>query len=118
MQDFKKLLVWEKAHRVVMKVYKLTNSFPTEERFGLTSQMRRCAVSVPSNIAEGCGRDTSAQLRHFLEISMGSAAELEYQILLASDLQYVSVDVYEEVNSDIIEIRKMLRSLMQRVSAS
>ncbi|MFK7846622.1 MAG: four helix bundle protein [Rhodothermales bacterium] len=118
MQDFKKLLVWEKAHLVVLKVYKLTKSFPIDERYGLSSQMRRCAVSIPSNMAEGCGRDTNAQLRHFLEISMGSAAELEYQLLLAYDLKYIPTDSYEKVYSDITEIRKMLRSLIQKVSAS
>lgn len=81
MKDFRKLQIWEKSHVLVLSVYKQTKSFPKEELFGLTSQIRRAAASIPANIAEGCGRGSDAELARFAQISMGSASELEYHIL-------------------------------------
>jgi four helix bundle protein len=81
MRDFRKLKVWEKSHQLTLSVYEITGGFPDDERFGLTSQMRRACTSIPTNIAEGCGRDGHAELARFLQIAMGSASELEYQLL-------------------------------------
>jgi four helix bundle protein len=91
MQNFKELKVWQKAHRLTLDVYKVTTRFPKDEMFGLTSQMRRSSASIPTNIAEGCGRDSRAELARFLSIAMGSASELEYQLILAKDLTQVSI---------------------------
>ena len=87
MKDFRKLLVWEKAHQLTLSIYNVTAAFPSEETYGLTSQMRRAASSIPSNIAEGCGREGDAELSRFCTIARGSASELEYQILLSRDLK-------------------------------
>jgi four helix bundle protein len=86
MRDFRNLQVWEKAHALALSVYKATVSFPKEELYGLTSQIRRSSTSIPTNIAEGCGRNGDAELARFMSIGMGSASELEYQLLLAHDL--------------------------------
>ena|SRR5215467_5979134 len=90
MQNFRNLRVWGKAHDLTLRIYEVTRSFPREETYGLTSQIRRSAASIASNIAEGCGRTGKAELRRFLEIAMGSASEVEYQLLLAEDLGYLS----------------------------
>ncbi|MBM4459219.1 MAG: four helix bundle protein [Chloroflexi bacterium] len=118
MQDFHQLKVWQKAHAVALGVYKATGSFPKEELYGLTSQMRRAAVSVPSNIAEGCGRDSQPQFAHFLQIAFGSASELEYQLLLARDLGLLAMPVYHQLNADVTECKRMLASLIQTVQPS
>ena len=85
MKDFRKQKVWGKAHDLALKVYRVTEAFPKTELFGLTSQIRRAGVSIPANIAEGCGRDTDADFARFLQIAMGSASELEYHLLLAHE---------------------------------
>lgn len=112
MQDFRKLKVWEKAHSVTLKVYAITKQFPKEEIFGLTSQLRRSAASIPTNIAEGCGRGTRKELSQFLQVAMGSASEMEYLLILAKELNYLGEKVYDQCKQDIIEIRKMLSSLI------
>ncbi len=117
MKDFRKLDVWSKAHQTVLAVYKTSQSFPREEVYGLTSQLRRAAVSIPSNIAEGCGRGSDAQLSHFSEIAMGSSTELEYQILLARDLGYVDDQNYEDLSTRIVEVKKMLASFIKKLNA-
>jgi four helix bundle protein len=88
-RSFRKLKVWEKSHRLVLAIYKVTGVFPREETYGLTAQLRRCSASIPANIAEGCGRSGEAELGRFMLISMGSATELEYHLLLARDLGYL-----------------------------
>ena len=98
MQDFRNLKVWEKSHRLTMAIYSITGTFPRQEMYGLTGQLRRAAASVPANIAEGCGRDTNAELARFLQIAMGSASELEYHLLLAHDLAYIDDKNYTSVN--------------------
>jgi four helix bundle protein len=113
MKDFKSLQVWEKAHALALDIYKSTASFPKEEMYGLTSQIRRASVSIPSNIAEGCGRDGDAELKRFLLISMGSASEVEYQLLLARDLNFMKADVYDQLNTKVIEIKRMLASFIK-----
>ncbi len=90
MQDFHNLQVWQRAHYLTLDIYKMSAGFPKEEVYGLTSQMRRAAVSIPVNFAEGCGRSSQLELQRFLQIAMGSASELEYHMLLARDLHYLS----------------------------
>ncbi len=115
MQDFRKLLVWRKSHDVVLEVYRLSRDFPREELFGLTSQIRRSAASIPSNIAEGCGRGSDADFGQFLVIAMGSSSELEYQLLLARDLGYIESAAHQAVEVRVTEIKKMLAALIKRV---
>ena len=105
--NFKELNVWKRARAFVAFVYEMTRPFPKEELFCLTQQMWRCAVSVPSNIAEGCGRGTDPQLVHFLDVAYGSACELETQLYLAFDLKYISEQALSDALKEINEIQKM-----------
>ncbi len=89
MRDFSKLAIWQKSHELTLKIYAITKSFPKDEIFGITSQMRRSASSIPTNIAEGCGRSTNPQLKHILDISIGSVSEPEYQLILSKYLNYI-----------------------------
>ena len=115
MKDFRSLLVWRKAHELTLAVYKATKQFPNDERFGLTSQMRRSSASIPTNIAEGCGRGSNPEFQRFLQIAFGSASELDYQLILAMDLAFVTRPDYEDLYSKLIEIRRMLASLIRKV---
>ena len=117
MKDFRNLEVWRKSHQTVLGVYKSTQSFPKEELFGLTSQIRRAGVSIPSNIAEGCGRGSDAELGRFSQIAMGSSSELEYQLLLAKDLNYLNENTYSDLSNKVIEVKKMLASLIKKLNA-
>jgi four helix bundle protein len=117
MKDFRSLKVWERAHNLVLDVYKTTKSFPKEEQYGLTPQIRRSSSSIPTNIAEGCGKIGDVDFRRYLIIAMGSASELEYQLLLAKDLKYIDTTQYEILQSKLIEIRKMLNGLIQKLTA-
>ena len=101
MQDFKNLKVWKKSHELTLKVYKISKQFSREELFGLKSQVRRASVSIPSNIAEGCGRNSDADFARFLQIAFGSANELEYQIMLAHDLKYINSKNYNKIIDEI-----------------
>lgn len=112
MKDYRKLKVWEKAHGFVISVYEVTSGFSSDEKFGLTSQLRRAAVSIPSNIAEGCGRGNDGDLRRFCEISMGSVAEVEYQVLLAHDLKMIIRVTFERLNAEIVEVKRMLHGFI------
>jgi len=109
--------VWDKAHRLVVAVYEATARFPKEEIYGLTSQIRRAAGSVPANIAEGCGRDGDVELARFCQIAMGSASELEYHLLLARDLNLLPMGDYKRLESDVIDVKKMLASFIQKLRA-
>lgn len=113
MKDFRQLKVWEKAHQLALAVYKVTKSFPKEELYGLTSQIRRASMSIPTNIAEGCGRQTDAEFARFLQIAMGSASETEYQLLLARDLEFLPNEQYQNLHNDVTEVKRMLTSFMQ-----
>ena len=115
MRDFKQLKVWEKAHQFTLLVYKITNNFPGDERYGLTSQIRRAAASIPTNIAEGYGRSGQSERSHFLNIAIGSASEVEYQLILAKDLGYIYETQHCQCNENILEIRKMLISLYNKI---
>jgi len=117
MKDFRQLKVWEKAHQLALAIYKVTKGFPKEEIYGLTSQIRRASMSVPTNIAEGCGRNTDADFARFLQIAMGSASETEYQLLLSHDLEFLTKEQYEKLNTDVTEIKRMLTSLIQTLRA-
>ena len=115
MQDFRNLQVWEKAHKLTLEVYQATRRFPYDERFGLTSQIRRAAGSIGANIAEGCGRRGNNELARFLQIAMGSASELEYHFLLARDLGFIKEQNHREIDTQITEIKRMLASLSSRL---
>ncbi|MEA5138733.1 four helix bundle protein [Arcicella rigui] len=108
MRDFKKLQVWQKSHLLTLEIYKTTSLFPKDELYGLVSQMRRSSSSIPTNIAEGCGRESNIDFNRFLTIAKGSASELEYQLLLAKDLNYIDSVVFLSLNKKINEIRKMI----------
>lgn len=113
MKDFRSLKVWEKAHPLALEVYRATRTFPDDERFGLTSQLRRAAVSIPANIAEGCGRAGGAELGRFLAIAMGSASEVEYHLFLARDLGYLSSADHDRLSAAVTEVKQMLASLIR-----
>lgn len=115
MQDFRNLKVWRVAHAVTLDSYSLTRGFPKDELFGLTSQIRRAAASIGANIAEGCGRDSEGDMARFLQIAMGSASELKYHFLLAYDLDFMSRENYFRLDRQVIEIKKMLSSLLDKV---
>ena len=117
MKDFRQLKVWEKSHALVLALYQTTSSFPREETYGLTSQIRRAASSIPSNIAEGCGRNGDAELARFCIIARGSATELEYQLLLARDLSFLRPDRYNDLSRQTVEVKRMLTVLVQKLTA-
>lgn len=115
MQDFHSLLIWQKGHELTLKVYEASKAFPKEEMFALTSQVRRAAYSIPTNIAEGSGRKTKADFSHFLQMAIGSVSELEYEILLSKDLHYLKDDLYNNLIIDIVELRKMIINFQKRI---
>lgn len=115
MRDYRRLIVWQKAHKLVLEIYRASESFPNEERYGLTAQIRRCAVSVAANIAEGYGRSGDRELERFLGIAQGSSSELSYQLLLARDLEYVGDETHERLHSSLSEVQKMLASFVSSV---
>ena len=117
MGDFTKLAVWKKAHELTIGVYRTTAGWPRHELFALTSQTRRAAYSVPANIAEGCGRNSDAELARFARNSLGSASELSYCFILARDLEYITPQDAANFQASASEVRRMLASL-ERVSAS
>jgi four helix bundle protein len=117
MKDFRQLKVWEKSHQLALTIYRFTASFPREETYGLASQIRRAASSIPSNIAEGCGRDGDPELARFCIIARGSASELEYALLLARDLMLLSSNDYETLSQQTVEIKRMLTVLVQKLTA-
>ena len=116
MGDFTKLTVWKKAHDVALAVYRETARWPKHEPFGLTSQSRRAAFSVPANIAEGCGKNSDGELARHARDSMGSASELSYYLILAHDLRYMERSARDDLQHGVSEVRRMLASL-ERVSA-
>jgi four helix bundle protein len=113
MRNFRELKVWEKAHILTLAVYQSTVGYPKDETYGLTSQTRRAAYSVPTNIAEGCGKDGEADFIRYLEIARGSTSELEYELLLARDLKYLNPSDYETLALQANEIKMMLTGLIQ-----
>jgi len=117
MQNYKDLKVWEKLHQFTVMIYECTKLFPKEELYGLTNQLRRASSSTPANIAEGCGKNSKAELAHYLNIALGSANETEYFLILSKDLHYLSTERFSEFFDNINQIKAMLISLIHKVRA-
>lgn len=115
MHNFKELNVWQEAVTLCKQVFVITKQFPDEEKYGLKSQIRRCCVSIPSNIAEGCGRESSKEFNQFLSIAVGSCFELETQLILAVDFEYISTSQFQEITEKLQKIQKMLNKLKQSI---
>ncbi|HEX9680129.1 MAG TPA: four helix bundle protein [Anaerolineales bacterium] len=118
MRDYRGLEVWEKAHRLTVQIYRSTETFPKAEQFGLTSQIRRSSSAIPTNIAEGCGRRSQAELAQFLHVAIGSANELEYQLLLSEELGYLNSAAHTALEKDVASVRQMLSKLVAAVRGS
>ena len=116
MQRFTDLKVWQQAHALVLAIYPLTARFPAEERYGLASQLRRAAASVPSNIAEGSKRASNPEYAHYLNIAEGSLAETEYQLILSRDLGYTEAAALEPLFAQIADLARMLHALRKKVA--
>ncbi len=117
MKDFRRLQVWHKAHALVLAVYRASAKFPSDERYGLTSQVRRASVSISANIAEGCGRRTDDDFARFLDYAMGSASEVEYHLLLARDLGFLGAGTHEHLHEQTTEVKRMLASFLGKLRA-
>ena len=115
MRNYKDLQVWSKAHNLTLAIYAVTRSFPADERFGITGQIRRASVSIGANLAEGCGRRSDGELGRFVQIAMGSAAELSYHLLVARDLRFLRPETYDRLYSSLDEIMRMFSSFYDRV---
>jgi four helix bundle protein len=118
MRDYKKYSVWSDSHNLTLEVYLLTKKFPKEELFGITSQIRRASSSVPTNIAEGCGRSSDLDFRRFLIIAHGSATEVEYLLFLSFELNYISEEQYGNLNYKIEILRKQIHTLIKKLALS
>ena len=115
MRNFQELVIWQKSHQITLKIYSITAGFPSREMFGLTSQMRRSAASSPTNIAEGSCKNSDAEMRRFLFISTGSSSELEYQLILAKDLNYIDAVIFNELQSEVVITRRMIYSFAEKL---
>jgi four helix bundle protein len=116
MRDFRKLIVWKKAHNFALEVYNISKLFPKEEIFGITSQIRRAALSIPTNIAEGSGKNTSKDFSRYLSIAAGSASEVDYLLLFIRELKIVDDSQVDKLLNEISEIKKMLNSLHSKIN--
>jgi len=116
-RDYRKLDVWKKSHELVMDVYRITSQFPRQEQYGLTSQMRRAAVSIPCNIVEGCGRGGEVELSRFLSISLGSVSELSYQLFLACELEYMNTETGQPLIAKAEGIGRMLNAFIRKLQS-
>lgn len=115
MKDFKELKVWQKAYALSLAIYEKSRAFPREEIYGLTSQLRRAAVSIGANIAEGCGRRSDGEFVRFLQIARGSASEVEHHLLLARDLKFLNAETCGDLDKRIVEVQRMLTSLVTSI---
>lgn len=115
MRNYKNLSVWQKGIKISLTIYKLTKSFSKEELFGLTSQMRRSGVSIASNIAEGAGRGSNKEFSRFIDIALGSAAELDTQVIISHELEYLNNEYFIQITKKIEEIQKMLSGLKNKI---
>ncbi len=115
MRDFRELKVWQKSHVLTVAVYKATAGFPKEELYGLTSQIRRASVSISANIAEGCCRSSDVDFARFLQMAAGSASELEYLLLLANEIELLNTQMYQQLASQVVEVKRMLTTFMQKL---
>ena len=118
MKDYRNLVVWEKAHKLVILIYKITKAFPKEEQYALTNQMRRAAASAPTNIAEGCGKQTQADFARYLQQALGSIQEVQYLSFLSFELNYMDQNVYDDLDNDINQLKAMLINLIKKVRKS
>ena len=118
MEDFRNLKVWTKSHDLSLLIYQKTQLFPRDEMYGLTSQIRRAAISISANIAEGCGRRSDPEMQRFLQIARGSASEVECHLLLARDLHFLSSGDFGDLEKRVFEIQRMLASLSARIGSS
>jgi len=109
-RDFQKLQVWERSHQLTLEIYRTTRQYPREELFGLTSQMRRAAAAIPTNIAEGCGRSTQRDLARFMDIAHGSSSELSYQAMLSRDLDFLPSEPADDLLNELDQIGRMLNA--------
>jgi four helix bundle protein len=116
-KDYRELKVWARSHALTLALYRVTKTFPKDEMFGVTGQIRRAAASIPANIAEGCGRDGDAELKRFLNISLGSACEVDYFILLATELGYLTAAEGTKLGCEALELRRMLGTFIQKLKA-
>jgi four helix bundle protein len=116
MRAFRGLGVWHKAHELTLDAYKTTVVFPKDEQYGLTSQIRRSAASIPANIAEGCGRSDGRDFGRYLQMAMGSASELEYHFLLAHDLRLLNEADYARLDRRVVEIMRMLAAFIKKLT--
>ncbi len=117
MRDFRELRVWKKGHELTLAVYRATAGFPQHEMYGLARQMRSAATSIPANMAEGNGRGTDSEMARFLQIALGSANELEYYLILAHDLDYVSRSAYDVLAAEVTDTKRMLTGFIQSLRA-
>jgi four helix bundle protein len=115
MKNYRDLEAWKVSHAITLAVYRATSSFPKDELFGLTSQLRRAAASIPANVAEGCGREGDAELKRFLNIALGSACELDYHVLLAGDLGYLTADAQNQIGELVLQLRRQLGAFIRRL---
>ena len=113
MRDFKKYDIWQLSHSLTLAVYKITSNFPKEEVYGLTSQIRRASSSIPTNISEGCGRNSDKEFNQFLNIALGSASETEYLLILSKDLNYINIESFEILEKEINIIKSKIYKLKQ-----
>lgn len=117
MRNFQELIIWQRSHQITLKIYTVTQLFPNHELYGLSSQMRRSAASIPTNIAEGSGKNSDAEFKRYLTISAGSCSELHYQLILAKDLKYIPENIFKELEEEIITIRKMIYSFCEKIKS-
>ena len=117
MHNFKELIVWQKSRYLVKDIYKITQKFPDDERFGLTQQIRRASVSIPSNIAEGSGRGTNVDFARFIDIANGSAFEVETQLYLALDLEYISQSEFDSITEKLLDVERLLYNFKKSLSS-
>jgi len=115
MHNFKELNIWKESMSLAKEIYSITKFFPSEEKFGLTSQINRCAVSVPSNIAEGAGRQSDKEFNQFLNIALGSSFELETQLLLSNDFNYITKEQTELLTEKVCKIQRMINGLKKSI---
>lgn len=117
MKDYRKLVVWERAHKLVLFIYRITKAFPKEKQYGLVSQIRRAAMSTPTNIVEGCGTNSQPDFARYLQNAFGSMQEVQYLSFLSFELCYLDRDLYSELEQEVEKVKAMLNSLIQKVRA-
>ena len=118
MQDFRKLLVWQKAHHLALRTYQITHDFPRDELFGLRNMMRKAGIDIPAYIAEGYGRTNDADFQRSIDGAMAVSNRLEYYAVMAHDLEFFSDDLHVSYEKDVIEVRQMLSGLKKRLTAA